>query len=222
MPDWRAIVQQKLGKLGSDSAIREEIVSELAGYLEDAYEDHRAQGRSETEAIGRALGELIKGRRLGRKIGSAKEGDMNDRTRKFWLPGLTSLSAASVFLMVFARVSYMPHMLVVRSGVALMMYPAWLVAQPLFGGIGAYFSRRAGGSRLTRIFAALSPSIALLVLIFIGAIVQLLMASMGRPSDVGSMGTAAFARAIFFAIVVPSLALLLGALPFWRNSAKEA
>lgn len=222
MPDWRRIVEERLGNPGASEAAEGDILSELAGHMEDLFDTLKKQGLEDSEAAEFVLKELADGKQLGKRLRRAKEGEMNDRTRQFWLPGMASLVAASLFLMVFARVSYLPHMLVVRSGVALMMYPAWLVAQPLFGGIGAYFSRRAGGHRGTRILAALSPSIALLSLVCIGVIVQLVMAALGKPSDIGSMGTVAFARAIFFALVVPSMALLAGALPFLRDNPTKA
>jgi len=222
MPDWRRIVEERLGKTGAGQEAEGEIVSELAGHMEDLYIELRRRGIEDSEAAKLVLNELADGARLGRRLRSAKEGGMNDRTRQFWLPGMASLIAASAFLVVFARVSYLPHMLVIRSGVALMMYPAWLVVQPLFGGIGAYFSRRAGGHRGTRILAALSPSIALLSLVCTGVIVQLVMAGLGKPTDIGSMGIAAFGRAIFFALVIPSMALLAGALPFLRDKPQES
>jgi hypothetical protein len=222
MRDWRKFLAQRLGKLGSSSGEQDEILNELASHMDELYEELKADGMDDSDATARVLAELAEGRGLGRRIRIAKEGAMNDRTRQFWVPGLASLFAASVFLTVFAKVSYLPHMLVVRSGVALMMYPAWLVAQPIFGAIGAYFSRRAGGNRTARIFAALSPSIALFALICIGVIVQLVMAGLGKPSDIGSMGSLAFVRAIFFALIVPSIALFLGALPFLRDRVQAA
>jgi hypothetical protein len=217
MNDWPRLVERRLGALSSNPAAHREAISELACHLEDFYDELRNNGLKEPDAVERALKELNEGHHLGRRIRSAREGDMNERTRQFWLPGLASICAASFFLLIFARVSYMPRMLVVRSGAALMMYPAWLTVQPLLGAIGAYFSRRAGGNRITRVFAALSPSIALMVLVCIGVIVQAVMAFTGKPSDIGSMGTIMFARAIFFAVAVPSAALLLGALPFLKN-----
>lgn len=222
MHDWRKIVEESFGRNRANDAADAEIVTEVAGYAEDLYDHFRNQGTEDAEAARLVLKELTDGEKLRRRLRSAKEGDMNDRTKQFWLPGMASLIAASVFLMVFARVSYLPHMLVVRSGMALMMYPAWLVAQPLFGGVGAYFSRRAGGPRRTRILAALSPSIALLSLACIGGIVQIVMAAFGKRTDIGSMGTAMFARSMYFALVIPSVALLAGALPFLRDKPKEA
>ena len=222
MPDWKEIIERRLGTLSAEPREQSEIVRELADHLEEIYEEKRKEGLGGLEARATALAELTEGRNLGKRIRRAKEESMNERIRQFWLPGLASLLAASVFLAVFARVTYMPHMLVVRSGAALLLYPAWLATQPIFGAIGAYFSRRAGGKRLTRIFAALSPSLALAALICVSIIVQIAMAGLGKPTDIGSMGAAGFARALFFAIVIPSAALLLGALPFLRTSGKIA
>jgi hypothetical protein len=54
--------------MGAAGTQQSEIVAELAGYLEDLYEDQRARGACESEAIDRALEEVADGRRLGRKI----------------------------------------------------------------------------------------------------------------------------------------------------------
>jgi hypothetical protein len=118
MHDWKRIVRERLGVLGSDSIQREEIVSELACHLEDVYEDQRAQGRTESEAMASALAEVSGGHKLGRRIQNSKEGEMNERTKKFWLPGLISIGAACTLLAVVAQLSYMPRVILIRSELA--------------------------------------------------------------------------------------------------------
>lgn len=159
MRDWKMLVQKRLGTLGSDSAEQSETVSELAGHLEDVYEAQRAQGRSELEAIDRALEEIAEGRRLGRRIRNSKEGNMNERARKFWLPTFVSITVACILGAVVAQLSYVPRIVSLRSGTVMLVYPIWLFSQLFPGAVGAYLSRRAGGNRLTRLITGLSPAI---------------------------------------------------------------
>ena len=55
MPDWKALVLERLERLGLSPTQEEEIVSELAGNLEDCYEECRTQEVGKSEAIERTL-----------------------------------------------------------------------------------------------------------------------------------------------------------------------
>jgi hypothetical protein len=219
MPDWKMLVQQRLGVLGSDSEGRDETVSELACHLEDVYEAQRAKGLSESEAIELALEELAGGRRLGRKIQNSKEGKMNERTRKFWLPALASVTAACILVAVVSQLSYVPRVVLLRSGTMMLVYPIWLLGQLFPGAVGAYFSRRAGGNRLTRLMTGLFPAIAMLAVISIVVLVQAL--TQGRH-DFGRVDGAMIARAMVSVVLLPAVALLLGILPFLRDPARAS
>jgi hypothetical protein len=149
----------------------DDVTTELASHLEDCYETLLAQGVSEGEAIARALDEFGDSRRLSCEIRRTKrtDGQMNDRTKQLWLPGLASLTAANLLLMVLTYASLQPQLVVERStvwfpGLALTAaYLPWLSSQPLFGALGAWLSRRAGGGRAMRLCAGLFPSIVMLV-----------------------------------------------------------
>lgn len=222
MHDWRRIVEARLGRVGAGDSADEEIVSELASHLEELYEQSRADGMNHSEALSHCLQELSESNHLRRRIRYAKEGEMNNRTKQFWLPGLAGLFAASVFLMAVTSVSYQPHMLVLRSSFALMIYPLWLAGQPIFGGIGAFFSKKAGGSRTTRTFAALTPTLSLLGLICFFVITRIVKVSLSGAGDMGSMNSVALLRALLFAVVIPGFASLLGALPFLKEGPEAA
>src|SRR5712691_8727872 len=105
MPNWNSIVHERLRHLGLGAEQRKEVVAELAGHLEDSYEQFRAQGIEGPEALRLTLKEHTDWQKLARKIGSAKhkEGVMNNRTKTLWLPGLVSLTAASTLLMGLER-----------------------------------------------------------------------------------------------------------------------
>ena len=225
MRDWVALVRERLGGLGLTPTQEKEIVAELAAHLEDLYQQRLEQGLCEpeaAEAVGRALDEVAGWRRLARKIRRAKheEENMNDRTKHFWLPGLVSVAAASLFGMILTQVSLETP----RSRLTLNFYLVWVAAQPLFGAMGAYFSRRGGGQRLARLAASLFPSIATLVtlaVVFVVALTHSLIYVRRPPAPINLVGFAKaiffFATAIFFAVVVPGVALLLGALPFLKS-----
>jgi hypothetical protein len=215
MHDWMKLVQERLGAMGTTETQQSEIVAELASYLEDSFEDHRAQGVCESEAIELALKELADGRRLGRRIRKAKEDVMNERTRKFWLPALASVAAACALVAVTAQLSYKPHIILLRSNLAMMVYPVWVLGQPLISALGAYCSRRAGGNRLTRLAAGLFPSIVMFAVISIVTLAQGL--SLGR-GEFGRIDFTMLARALMVVIVIPSAAMLIGAAPFLRDS----
>jgi hypothetical protein len=195
-----------------------DVTTELASHLEDCYETLRAQGESEAEATARALDEFGDSTRLVRKIRRARraEGQMNDRTKQLWLPGLASLTAANLLLMVLTYTSLQPRLVAERSmawypGLALMAaYLPWLYSQPLFGALGAWLSRRAGGGRAMRLCSGLFPSIVMLacwaLLIPATAAVERHAWAMSHPI--------VFVLGAFVWVMPATIGLLLGSLPF--------
>jgi len=153
---------------------------------------------------------------------------MNQRTKCFWLPGFVSLTVATLFLLAvdamhdpfsffphdpsyfFTKISLQPQCLVrMDSGPGRTFYFAWLVAQILFGALGAFLSRRAGGARTTRILAGALPALITFGLFAVLVPVTFLIerkAVTAHPAD--------FALAIFVWLVAPAITLLLGAAPF--------
>jgi len=171
MPDWNALVRERLGAREPSSVEEAEIISELAGHLEDLYEELRGQGMGESDATGQALGDIGNWRGLAGKIRRAKGGEetmnhqsMNRRTKALWLPGLIGLTASMVWLLILQRATLKPSVPGpwLHSGLAFMPYLIWLVTQPLFGAAGSYLSRRAGAERRTELTASLFPAIVIL------------------------------------------------------------
>jgi len=170
VPDWKLLVRERLKDEDIGPAPREDVIAELAGHLEDCFEAQRAEGAGEQEAVEQALAEAADWRSLARRIRRAQRGPgaVNERTRQLWLPGLASLTAANLLLMALSYMSLHPRMVAERSfawfpGLALMAaYMPWVAAQPLVGALGAWLSLRAGGGRVTRLCAALFPSIVML------------------------------------------------------------
>lgn len=140
--------------------------------------------------------------------------NLNDRTKRIWLPGMTILLASAVFLAVFQLVGFSPRFL---HGWALMVYIPWLCVLPFLGGTGAYWSRRVGSGRAARLAVGLFP-----VLVFLAIFLVFLPASLAM----GTLPPAetfipAFAGLMLSWVVIPGAALLLGVAPFLRRSDRQ-
>ncbi|HYA22605.1 MAG TPA: hypothetical protein VEF05_00505, partial [Terriglobales bacterium] len=153
---------------------------------------------------------------------------LNQRTRRFWLPGFVSLTAAVLFLfavdivydpfLFFTQVSLHPqYLLRWNSGSPRLFYIVWLFAQAAFGALGALFSARLGGSRATRIAAGALPAI-----VIVGthaALVPIYNRIAGKAFI--SPLPAYLASAMLVWVAAPAIAVLVGALPFLRESNKR-
>jgi hypothetical protein len=138
---------------------------------------------------------------------------MTERTKKFLMPGFISVASASIFMIIMDRLGYAPSVILTRSSLAVMAYPAWLIGQPLFGALGAYFSRRGGGTLRERVGAALVPSVVVTAMFA----VLLIRAFASDPHDLGPTNLSMLAKGILSAVLIPSAGLLAGALPFLRE-----
>lgn len=58
MPEWRAIIRQRLARLNLRPVDEIDIVEEIAQHVEDRYTDLRGAGATDEEAAGRSLEEL--------------------------------------------------------------------------------------------------------------------------------------------------------------------
>ncbi|HKN61022.1 MAG TPA: hypothetical protein VJW93_07590 [Candidatus Acidoferrales bacterium] len=219
--DWRKLVLEKIGRLDLPPSQRDEIAAELASHLEEVREEKRAQGLPESEAIERTLSEVFDWNDLARRIHRAKreEGIVNDRTKHLWLPGLASVSAAVAIEVALARLSYEPFN-IARSHTTQIMYGLWLVGQLFCGAAGAFLSRRAGGSRSARIAAALFTSGVLLATMF----VVIAICAIGRATGLAftALDMSLRIKPVFVVVLVPSIAMLLGALPFLSDQKESA
>lgn len=189
-------------------------MAEVAAHLEDLYEEQLAEGVNETDAIRCALEEVTNWRKLARKIRDSKEQEklMSDRTKKLWLPGFVSLAVASLSLIMLNRVGIEPRFFwhgYYAYKAELVLYLPWLMVLPVIGGVGAYLSRRANGEVKLRLVAALFPVLALLCVYGISILVS---AVAWRVFPIS------LALTLFNWVLLPGVALSLGALPFLRSS----
>jgi hypothetical protein len=278
MPDWKELIRERLGPGMSCS---QDVVTELAGHLEEVYEEARLCESSEPEAMRLALKEVGNWHVLAEEIARTKseEGPMNHRTktvllpaiailfsagllllfldraailqrmiwtacmglllctaalelnrlnprtRTVWLPGLVSLTAASLFLFAeelvlmhdssfyFTDLSLRPSHLI--SGLPFWFYLGWLLAQIFCGAMGAFLSRRGGGRPAARAVAGAFPAIVMFGLCAFVIPVSALLEHKAYVFDHPGL----LALGILIWAGAPAVALLIGAAPFLRGTA---
>jgi hypothetical protein len=135
---------------------------------------------------------------------------MNTRTKHFWLPGLVSLTTAMLSLMCFT-ILVQPRLYVAHNVAATFYWP-WLAVLPFCGAAGAWLSRRLGGDRMACLASTQFTSAAWLCCFCFVFVV-----SMFFQGD-RALTFASFLLFTFNWVFLPGTALLLGALPFLRNS----
>ena len=216
MRDWQALVRLKFSRRGLTREQQNEITVELAAHLEDVYEETWALGTNEADATCHALDQVADWRKLSRKIRRSKQKEqaMNSRTKRLWLPGLASLTAAMGTLMLMNNVGVEPKIFWYRSMAGLELYVPWLVVLPVFGALGAYLSQRGEGKLGARLAAALFPAIAFFGLFCLGLTTSVVV----EHHLTLRFLAVAFALITFNWVLVPGAALFLGALPFLRGS----
>lgn len=213
MPDWKKIVQEHLPAAVLQTAKALEVVAELAGHLEETYEDARSRGMTEADAMKFALQEVNDWNILAKQIGRAKseEDKMNTRTRSLWLPAMANVIAAPGLLMILQKLAVQPRIIWIGS-FAMVLYWPWLAALPIFGALGAFVAKRAQSGLLNRLIVGLSPALAVL-----GAFAVLLPVSLvvDHPTRF-PFGHFALGLALMICnwVLLPAFALLVGTVPF--------
>lgn len=149
MPDWQELVRLRLSGLALNAAEKEEVHAELAAHLEDSYEAFRTEGLQEHDAVQRTLARVTDWKEVQRKIAFTRlrEDAMTNRVTQLWLPGLLTFALSMGLEALVQKFGPRPIVLDLDKGTpALMFYTAWLLMLPLAGALGAYLSKRAGGS----------------------------------------------------------------------------
>lgn len=207
MPDWKQIVRDRLNSMGRD--LDESVVSELAVHLEEAYDTACLRGVPEVLALEQALEEGKDWRILARNIqrATSKEDCMNYRTKSLWLPALITLLGAILSLVFFQHLGVRPYQLWFGKA-ALPLDWAWLVSLPIFGALGAHLSGRAYAPVTARLAAGLAPAIVMLMAM--GVILPWGLAIDG----IHFIQLVSFGLGLINGVVIPALALSVGAVPF--------
>lgn len=220
MPDWPRIIDEHLAIADLSPGERDEVALELASHLEETYDRHCANSIPEAEAERLTRAEVPNWRALARRIERAKwqEGSMNHRTKSVWIPGLVTLTVASGFLAMLQVWGVRPHIVWTRSGLALMFYIPWLVAQPAFGAIGAYVSRENGGNWHERLTASVLPAAAMVGAFCVVFCVALALGEITNGHEITLIGLSSY---ILLWAALPGAALALGALPFLGGGRRQ-
>jgi hypothetical protein len=137
----------------------------------------------------------------------------NDRAKRLWLSVTVTWLGTILSLEVLQRIDH-PE-LILKRPIPVMFPLPWLATLILVGAAGAYLAQRADVPRKTRFVVATSPALLL-------GIVMLLLLPW-RFADRYPWALTFFAIDAENWVVVPGLALLLGALPFlWHGSASSS
>jgi hypothetical protein len=215
MPDWEALVGEHLADSSLAFEDRHDVIAELAGHLEETFEQLRRQGLSEDAAAERALSQVKNWQSLRRKIQKArmKEDVMTDRVKQVWLPGFLTLFLSMMLLMAIQFFGPQP-LIVSTSGWRMtapvaVIYVPWLLSLLLIGAIGAYLAGRAGASSRATLLSILFPVLPYSVFFVIWIPVSLIL-----DDHIGhnTMRSALLVGLVAW-VVLPGVALLAGGLP---------
>lgn len=220
MPDWTILIAERLGELTLPQEICDEVVAELAAHLEEFCEESCARGANESEAIELALAQVAHWQGLRQEITDAKneEQTMNDRTKQLWLPGLATLTASMLWLMILQRLNWRSETVLFHASPLLTPFLIWLLTQPMFGAAGAFLSLRAGGDRLALLLAGIFPSIVMFGVIAFG----LLFAIFVERNPFVLKHPVQLVLVFLPWVVFPALTLLVGVLPFLKRARPES
>lgn len=211
MPDWPRLVSRRLALLAVAPERRDEIVREMAGFLEDLHEERLRLGESPRAALRSVVAGAGRWPDLAREL-ERVEGHVTRRLRTLWLPGLAVSVAAQGLLLALGELGVGGKVVYPPQPLVFFCWP-WLLALPLLGAAGAAWSRRQGGSRLERLLVAVFPVLAPWAVLFPVGAARIL--SLDIPTSekllvllVGGLNW----------VMLPAVALFLGALPLLRRS----
>jgi hypothetical protein len=217
VPDFAALVSERLALPGIDPQREAEIRAELSAHLEDAYTDARAQGHTDEESVHLAL-EGIDWTELARQVNAAtaEGGTLSHHMKSLWLPGLTMLGCSATFLLGVGWL-FPGEWWANRSGGAdVAAATGAILLYVLLGAFGAAWSRRVGGTWRERLGAGLLP-VALHVAVAVLAIVAGIFTEFQQhPEHAFNLQL----RVLVVFVIVPGLALSIGAAPFLRARAR--
>lgn len=211
MPDWKLEVRTRIADLKLPAEVKEEVIAELAGHLEDI-EQNPDCGQEVSAAL-----EAVTWPFVASAIQKAKseEGSMNSRTRTLWLPAMVNLTLYTILLYIgafcFDERVWTPR-LSPASHTPLPLFHPWLVTLPFCGAIGALLAKRSEAPLGSRMIAGLAPSLVWLAVFAIMTAVFVCAPSYFRGFPMRDV-----ARAAFGWILIPALLLLLGSVPFLRT-----
>ncbi len=139
---------------------------------------------------------------------------MSPTAKTLWVPGVSVLFCSSTLLLAMTRL--VPPATWVDPKAPVLLLAPWLLSYLVFGALGAWWSRRAGGSRAARFFSGMFPLALHLAVFFLPIIVA--MAS-DVPRFPEHLQLSFLLRAGLGWVVIPGFALAIGTVPFLRDAA---
>jgi hypothetical protein len=120
------------------------------------------------------------------------------------------------FILLLAMTRLVPPAIWVNPKAPVLLMAPWLLSYVVFGALGAWWSRRAGGSTATRFFSGMFPFALHLAVFLLPAI----LAIASNVSRLGEHDQVSFLLRIGLGwVVIPGAALAIGTVPFLRDSA---
>jgi hypothetical protein len=215
MLDWEALVCQRLKGISLEADELREVIAELAGHLEETFEQLRQQGMPENAAVEGALLQVENWPSLGRKIQIArsKEDAMTNRVTQLWVPGFLTLLLSMTLLMLIQLIG--PKPLIVSThgwrmiAPAAVVYIPWLLSLLPIGAMGAYLASRAGASRRAIILSTVFSVLPYTVLFIVAFPVSVILDDHAAHNVMFS----ALLVGLVSWVLLPGTALLAGGLP---------
>jgi len=205
---------------------REEVFAEITAHLEDIYAEAVESGLDPSQAREAALASVGEWTELSRELQAAKGEDMNGRMKKIFIPGLVAMLIGSIGdRLLWWTHSSMPNIYwigrpTVPGGARgfIAIEPLMLVFLVIGGAAAAWLSRQMDGSRRQRIYAAELPVMVTGGLMVLSLSLNLLFGPFVRSlrGEVSYMMYAFFGYIIGW-VLLPAVALYVGALPFTRE-----
>jgi len=215
MRDWESLVRERLAGSSVEPEELREVTAELAGHLEENFEELCRRGMPEESAAERALSQERNWRALRRKIqkSRSREDVMTDRVRQLWLPCFLTLLLSMVLLMVIQFIG--PKPLIVSAygwrmiAPVAVIYVPWLLCLLPIGAMGAYVSGRAGASQRAMFLSIVFPILPYSVFFVIWIPVSLIL-----DDHIGhNIMFSALLMGLVAWVLLPGTALLAGGLP---------
>jgi hypothetical protein len=215
MRDWESLVRERLAGSSVEPEELREVTAELAGHLEENFEELCRQGMPEDSAAERALSQVRNWRTLRRKIqkSRSREGVMTNRVKQWWLPGFVALFLSVMLLRANEFIGIKPLIVSAHgsqlSAPVAVIYVPWLLLLVPIGALAAYLAGRAGGSQramfLSTVFPVL-PHLGFFLIVF--PVVLILDDHVAHNIMISAlfMSLAAW-------VLLPGVALLVGGLP---------
>ena len=202
MSDWRQFVRERLGSLKLVPQREEEIYAELAEHLADQNEPHP----------GKRIEDQTDWTVLAREIRRAEEEPVSPTAKTIWVPGTSIMLGAALLLVIMTRF-VPPATWVDGKGPALLVL-TWGAAYIALGALGAFLSRRAGGSAKHRFLAGIFPIVFHLA-VFVLPIVAAFAADATNFPEHRQLGWLLKAGTGW--VILPGIVLAIGTLPFLRG-----